>query len=411
MENKVLVIGAGPAGMMAAGAAAEAGADVTLLEKNKKVGRKLAITGKGRCNITNFCDTDDFIAHLTANPRFMYSAINRFSCYDAVAFFEQHGLPTKVERGNRVFPESDKALDVVDTLHRYLDGLGVTILQTEVKGLLIEDKAVKGVRLADRELYADAVIVACGGLSYQATGSTGDGYAFAKEAGHTITPLLPSLVPLTAEDEDVPEIQGLSLKNVTLSVQDNVSGKEVFRELGEMLFTHFGVSGPLVLSASAHMRQMSPGRYAAVIDMKPALDEETLDKRILRDFSEFANKDIINSLGKLLPKKLIPVVIRRAGIDPHTKCHTVTAEQRHALMDRIKRFTVQIRSFRPINEAIVTHGGVDVRDIDPRTMQSKLVSGLYFAGEVLDLDAYTGGFNLQIAYSTGRLAGESAAEK
>ena len=408
-EKKVLVIGAGPAGMMAAGAAAESGADVVLIEKNARVGRKLAITGKGRCNITNFCDNETFIAHLTANPRFMYSAINRFSCYDTVAFFEERGLKTKVERGNRVFPESDKALDVVDALYDYVTGLGVKIILKEAKGLVIEDCAVKGIRFDDEIMYADAVIIACGGMSYRATGSTGDGYTFAKAAGHTITPLLPSLVPLNASNDDIAALQGLSLKNIRLTVTDNAAEKEVYSEKGEMLFTHFGISGPLVLSASAHLRNMSPDRYTAVIDMKPALDDETLDKRLLRDLSEFANKDLINSLGKLLPKKLIPVVIQRSGIDPHTKCNVMTVQQRHLLIEQIKRFTMHIHSFRPINEAIVTHGGVDVKDVDPRTMQSKLVKGLYFAGEVLDLDAYTGGFNLQIAYSTGRLAGESAA--
>ena len=409
-KTKVLVIGAGPAGMMAAGAAAENGADVIIVEKNQRVGRKLAITGKGRCNITNFCDNETFIAHVTANPRFLYSAINRFSCYDTVAFFEDRGLATKVERGNRVFPVSDKAMDVVDTLYEYLTELGIQIVHQEVKGILIENGSVKGVRLQDRDLLADKVIVTCGGMSYRATGSTGDGYTFAKSAGHTITPLLPSLVPLTAEDEDIPELQGLSLKNVRLSVIDNTTDKEVYSDMGEMLFTHFGISGPLVLSASAHMRAMSPGRYTAYIDLKPALDEFTLDKRILRDFAEFANKDIINSLGKLLPKKLIPIIIDRAGIVPHTKCNTVTASQRQSLLSQIKHFSVKIHAFRPINEAIVTHGGVDVKDIDPRSMESKLISGLYFAGEVLDLDAYTGGFNLQIAYCTGRLAGESAAQ-
>lgn len=407
---KVLVIGAGPAGMMAAGAAAENGADVVIVEKNQRVGRKLAITGKGRCNITNFCDNETFIAHVTANPRFLYSAINRFSCYDTVAFFEDQGLATKVERGNRVFPVSDKAMDVVDTLYEYLTELGVQIVHQEVKGLLIVNGSVKGVRFQDRDLLADKVIVTCGGMSYRATGSTGDGYTFAKSAGHTITPLLPSLVPLTAEDEDIPELQGLSLKNVRLSVIDNTTDKEVYSDMGEMLFTHFGISGPLVLSASAHMRAMSPGRYTAYIDLKPALDDFTLDKRILRDFAEFANKDIINSLGKLLPKKLIPIIIDRAGIAPHTKCNTVTAFQRQSLLSQIKHFSVRIHAFRPINEAIVTHGGVDVKDIDPRSMESKLIDGLYFAGEVLDLDAYTGGFNLQIAYCTGRLAGESAAQ-
>ncbi|MBK6087774.1 NAD(P)/FAD-dependent oxidoreductase [Ruminococcus difficilis] len=407
---KVLVIGAGPAGMMAAGAAAENGADVVIVEKNQRVGRKLAITGKGRCNITNFCDNETFIAHVTANPRFLYSAVNRFSCYDTVAFFEDRGLATKVERGNRVFPVSDKALDVVDTLYEYLTELGVQFIHQEVKGLLIENGSVKGVRLQDRDLLADKVIVTCGGMSYRATGSTGDGYTFAKSAGHTITPLLPSLVPLTAEDEDISAMQGLSLKNVRLSVIDNTTDKEVYSDMGEMLFTHFGISGPLVLSASAHMRAMSPGRYTAYIDLKPALDDFTLDKRILRDFAEFANKDIINSLGKLLPKKLIPIIIDRAGIAQHTKCNTVTASQRQSLLSQIKHFSVKIHAFRPINEAIVTHGGVDVKDIDPRSMESKLISGLYFAGEVLDLDAYTGGFNLQIAYCTGRLAGESAAQ-
>ncbi|MBQ3331575.1 MAG: NAD(P)/FAD-dependent oxidoreductase [Ruminococcus sp.] len=411
-ENKTLVIiGAGPAGMMAAGAAAENGAHVTLIEKNTRVGRKLAITGKGRCNITNYCDNETFIAHLTSNPRFMYSAINRFSCYDTVAFFESRGLKTKVERGNRVFPASDKATDVVDTLYHYITERNVTVLQKEVKGLLIEDDAVKGIRFSDGVMYADAVIIACGGMSYRATGSTVDGYTFAKAAGHSITPLLPSLVPLNASDQDIAELQGLSLKNIRLTVIDQANEKEAYSEMGEMLFTHFGISGPLVLSASAQLRDISPGRYSAVIDMKPALDEEKLDKRILRDLSEFVNKDIINSLGKLLPKKLIPVIIHRAGIDPHTKCNALTARQRRSLAEQIKRFTVHVHSFRPINEAIVTHGGVDVKDVDPRTMQSKLVKGLYFAGEVLDLDAYTGGFNLQIAFSTGRLAGESAAKQ
>lgn len=411
MPAEVIVIGAGPAGMMAAGAAAENGARVALLEKNRQVGRKLSITGKGRCNITNFCDNDTFIAHVTANPRFLYSAINSFSCYDTVSFFEERGLATKVERGNRVFPVSDRAADVVDELYDYLTELGVDIYRSEVQGLLIENSAVKGVRLADREMYADAVIVCCGGLSYQATGSTGDGYRFAKAAGHTVTPLLPSLVPLCSDDADIPALQGLSLKNVRLTVTDNDSDKEIYSDFGEMLFTHFGISGPMVLSASAHMRAMSPHRYTVAIDLKPALDEPTLDRRLLRDLAEFSHKDMINALGGLLPKKLIPVVLQRAGIDPHTKCHALTAPQRAALLTVLKRFTVSIQSFRPLNEAIVTHGGVDVRDIDPRTMQSKLIKGLYFAGEVLDLDAYTGGFNLQIAYSTGRLAGAAAANQ
>ena len=274
----------------------------------------------------------------------------------------------------------------------------------------MRDSAVYGVCTDTGDFPADAVIVACGGMSYQATGSTGDGYRFAKLAGHTVTPLLPSLVPLNAADDDISDLQGLSLKNVRIRVADNNSGKEIYSEFGEMLFTHFGISGPIVLSASAHLRMMSPQRYTAYIDLKPALDRETLDKRLLRDFSELSNKDMINALGWLLPKKLIPVVLSRAGIDPHLKCNLLTAAQRHALLEVLKAFSVRLRSFRPINEAIVTHGGVSVDEVDPRTMQSKLVSGLYFAGEVLDLDAYTGGFNLQIAYSTGRLAGTSAAE-
>ena len=406
---EIVVIGAGPAGMMAAGAAAEAGAAVTLIEKNAKVGRKLAITGKGRCNLTNLCDNEAFIAHLTANPRFLYSAIHHFSCYDAVAFFEEHGLMTKVERGNRVFPASDKATDVVDTLYRYVNDCGVELMRGEVSGLIVQDGAVTGVKLGDRSLFADAVIVATGGLSYRATGSTGDGYRFAKATGHTVTPLLPSLIPLECDDADLPALQGLSLKNVAIKVIDHHSDEEIYSDFGEMLFTHFGVSGPIILSASAHMRATSPGRCTVHIDLKPALDEQTLDQRILRDLNAYANKDIVNAMPALLPKKLIPVVLSRAGIDEHTKCNALTAERRRALLRVLKDLTLHIHAFRPINEAIVTHGGVDVRDVDPRTMESRRVKHLYFAGEVLDLDAYTGGFNLQIAYATGRLAGSSAA--
>ncbi len=408
-KRRVIVIGAGPAGMMAAGAAAENGAEVIILEKNQKVGRKMMITGKGRCNITNFCDNDEFIRNLTSNARFLYSAIARFSCYDTVAFFEGLGLETKVERGSRVFPKSDKAADVVDTLYRYIRSLGVSVEQAEAKSLLIEDGALKGV-LTDRgEFLADSVIICCGGMSYKGTGSTGDGYRLAKSAGHTITPILPSLVPLTVNDGYCADMAGLSLRNIRMAVRDNISEKEIFSGFGEMLFTHFGISGPLTLSASAHMREMSPMRYTVSIDLKPALDEETLDKRILRDLSEFSNKDIINSLFALLPKSMIPVILKRADIDPHIKCNALTAEMRKRLLVLIKNYTMTVQSFRPIDEAIVTSGGVDVREVSPKTMESKLISGLYFAGEVLDVDAYTGGFNLQIAYCTGRLAGECAA--
>lgn len=409
--RKVIVIGAGPAGMMAAGAAAESGADVLLIEKNPKVGKKLRITGKGRCNITNHCDNDEFIRHLTVNARFMYSAVNRFSCYDAVAFFEDLGLATKVERGNRVFPVSDKASDVVDAFYRYITSAGVTIKTAEVKSLIIDNGRVTGVRLFEEDVTADCVIVACGGLSYKGTGSTGDGYTFAKAAGHTITPLLPSLVPLVSDDPVCEQLQGLALKNIRITVRDNNSGKEIYTDFGEMLLTHFGISGPVILSASAHMRSMSVGRYTVCIDLKPALDEETLDKRILRDFSKYSNKDISNSMFELLPKSLIPAALSKAQIDGHIKCNSITAAQRKSLLDVLKCFEIPIHGFRPIDEAIVTSGGVDVREVSPKTMESKLVFGLYFAGEVLDLDAYTGGFNLQIAYSTGRLAGESAASQ
>ena len=412
MNNRrtVAVIGAGAAGLMAAGRAAECGADVILFEKNARVGRKLAITGKGRCNVTNFCDNDTFIANLTANPRFMYSAINRFSCYDTVAFFEERGVPVKVERGNRVFPESDKAADIVEALHDYAMEHSVRLCHENVRDIITENGSVVSVKTESGEYPCDCVIVATGGMSYKATGSTGDGYTFARRLGHTVTAILPSLVPLVSDDEACRVLSGLSLRNVTLKIIDNNSDKEIYSELGELLFTHFGLSGPLVLSASAHMRAMSVGRYTALIDLKPALDTDTLDKRVLRDLKKYANKDIINALSELLPKSMIPVTLDRAGIDPHTKCNELSAESRHRFVDTLKNLSFSIHSFRPINEAIVTHGGVNVNEINPKTMESKLVHGLYFAGEVLDLDAYTGGFNLQIAFSTGRLAGESAAD-
>ena len=404
---KVLVIGAGPAGMMAAGAAAESGADVVLVEKNQKVGRKLAITGKGRCNITNFCDNETFIAHVTANPRFLYSAINRFSCYDTVAFFEDRGLATKVERANRVFPVSDKALDVVDTLYDYLYELGVKIIHQEVSGLLVDNGVIKGVRIHGKELYADRVIITCGGMSYRATGSTGDGYTFAKAAGHTITPLLPSLVPLVAEDEDVPALQGLSLKNVRLSVTDNHHNKEVYSDMGEMLFTHHGISGPLVLSASSLYVKCGASSGIAVVDLKPALTPEQLDERLLKDLNAAGKKQLKNSLDALLPKKLIPVILSLSGIDPETRAIDITKAQRQTLVTLLKNLTMTVKGTGGFEEAVITQGGVDVKEVRPDTMESKLVKGLYFAGEVLDLDAVTGGFNLQIAWSTGAAAGRN----
>lgn len=408
-SNKVVVIGGGPAGMMAAGVAAQNGASVILFEKNDKVGRKLLITGKGRCNITNYCDNDEFISNIVTNPRFLYSAINSFSTYDTVAFFEDLGVGTKVERGNRVFPVSDKAADVCDAMKHFVLSSGVRIINESVTALVLKDDTVVGVKTANTTYNADSVIVCTGGKSYPKTGSTGDGYTFAKSVGHTVSPLTPSLVPLVSDDLFCKELQGLSLRNVSVSVVDNNSNREIYSDFGELLFTHFGVSGPTVLSASAHMRDMSDSRYSIHIDLKPALDFATLDKRLLKDFAKFINKDICNSLFELMPKSLVPVILDKCGIDPHTKCNNITVSQREAIVSTLKDLTVPIKGFRPIDEAIVTCGGVSVTEIDPKTMRSKIVNSLYFAGEIIDVDAYTGGFNLQIAFSTGYLAGTNAA--
>ncbi len=404
-SKKVIVIGGGPAGMMAAGIAAQNGADVTLFEKHERVGRKLLITGKGRCNITNFCDNDEFISNVPTNPRFLYSAINAFSTYDTVAFFEDLGVRTKVERGNRVFPVSDKAQEVCDALHTFVLNNGVKIINTSVKALVKKDGIITGVKTADGVFPCDSVIVATGGKSYPRTGSTGDGYAFAKTVGHTVIPPKASLVPLVSDDEFCKKLQGLALKNVSVKVVDNNSNKEIYSDFGEMLFTHFGISGPTILSASAHMKDLTSNKYSVHIDLKPALDYETLDKRLLKDFSKYINKDICNSLSELMPKSLIPVILELCGIDERTKCNSITVSQRKAMIETLKNLTVNIKEFRPIDEAIITCGGVKVSEIDPKTMRSKIVPNLYFAGEVLDVDAYTGGFNLQIAFSSGYLAG------
>lgn len=410
MKNKVIVIGGGPAGMMAAGIAAQNGADVLLFEKNEKTGRKLLITGKGRCNITNFCDNDEFISNVPTNPRFMYSSINAFSTYDAVAFFEDLGVSTKVERGNRVFPVSDKAMDVCDAMRSFVLNNKAKIINENVNALVVEDGVVKGVKTQNNTYYCDSVIVATGGKSYPKTGSTGDGYTFAKSVGHTVSKPTPSLVPLVSDDEFCKELQGLALKNVAVKVVDETSKKEIYSDFGEMLFTHFGLSGPTILSASAHMRDMAPDRYTVHIDLKPALDRETLDKRLLKDFSKFINKDIANALFELMPKSFIPVLLDICKINPHTKCNSITVKQRELMIETLKNLTINIKSFRPIDEAIITCGGVNVNEIDPKTMRSKLVPNLYFAGEVIDVDAYTGGFNLQIAYSTGYLAGMNSSQ-
>ncbi len=405
-SKKVIVIGGGPAGMMAAGIAAQNGADVTLFEKNEKTGRKLLITGKGRCNITNFCDNNDFISNIPTNSRFMYSAINAFSTYDTVAFFEDLGVPTKVERGNRVFPVSDKAMDVCDAMRNFVLQNGAKIKSSQVKALLQKNGAVVGVKTDDdKSFFADSIVVATGGKSYPKTGSTGDGYIFAKSVGHSVSKPIPSLVPLVSDDDFCKELQGLSLKNVSIKVFDDISNKEIYSDFGEMLFTHFGLSGPTILSASAHMRDMSENKYSVHIDFKPALDRDTLDKRLLRDLNKFINKDISNSLFELLPKSFVPVLLKLCDIDPHTKCNSITVAQRRSIIDKMKDLRVSIKGFRPIDEAIITCGGVNVYEIDPKTMRSKIVPNLFFAGEVIDVDAYTGGFNLQIAFSTGYLAG------
>ncbi|MVB13001.1 hypothetical protein CAFE_37540 [Caprobacter fermentans] len=394
--------------MMAAGTAAQRGLRVCLLEKNQKPGRKIGITGKGRCNLTNHCSVPEFIASVPTNGRFLYGAASRFSPYDTMSFFENLGVPLKTERGNRVFPQSDKAADVVGALERFVKASGAQMINREAKQLLISDGRIQGVSLKDgSQISAQSVVVCCGGKSYPATGSTGDGYLFARQAGHTVTRLRPSLVPLVVQGTDCKEMMGLSLKNISISVKDLKSGKIIYEDFGELLFTHFGLSGPVILSASAHLRDMSPGRYRIAIDLKPALSPEKLDARLVREFRENQNRDFENSLSSLLPRAMIPVAVRRSGIEPHIKCNLITREIRHDFASLLKSFSFSIEAFRPIEEAVVTSGGVSVREVDPKTMQSKLIKGLYFAGEVLDVDAYTGGYNLQIAFSTGRLAGNS----
>ncbi len=409
MSKKVIVVGAGAAGLMASGIAAENGNEVLLIERNDKVGRKVMITGKGRCNVTNNCTMiNELIGAVPTNGRFLYGAFSRFMPIDTMEFFEDMGVPLKVERGNRVFPESDKAVDIVDALNAFSQDGGAKRIKGRVTELMISDGEVKGVRLEDgEELEADRVIVATGGASYPLTGSTGDGYELAKQAGHTIVDLKPSLVPLVCHEGFCSDLQGLSLRNIEITVFDTENYKEVYKDFGEMLFTHYGVSGPVILSASSHLKDLKPRRYEIHIDLKPAITYEQLDKRIQRDFLENSNKNFINALDALLPKKLVPVIVRLCGIKPATKVNQITKEERARLVNLLKDLKVTVMKFRPIEEAIVTSGGVSVKEIDPKTMESKLCKGLYFAGEVIDVDAYTGGFNLQIAFSTGRLAGES----
>lgn len=408
-SNKVVVIGGGAAGMMAAGTAAQHGADVTLLEPNGRLGKKLLITGKGRCNVTNDCAWQDVLQNVPVNPRFLYSALAGFSPADAKAFFESYGCALKTERGNRVFPVSDQSRSVLAALERFLQESGVRVLTRRAVQISAADGRVVGVKTDAGPIPADCVIVATGGMSYPATGSTGDGYRLAQALGHTIIEPDGSLVPLVEKGHDCAKMQGLALKNVAIRLV-NGKGKTVYEDFGELLFTHFGLSGPVILSASSHMQRGENG-YTVRIDLKPALDEKTLDARIVRDFSAAQNRDFENSLSALLPRSMIPVVIARSGIAPTQKVNSITKQQRRALLECIKCFQVPIACKAPVEDAIVTTGGVQVQQVNAKTMESKLVQGLYFAGEVLDVDAYTGGFNLQIAWATGHLAGCSAAEK
>lgn len=408
---KVAVIGAGAAGMLAAGHAGELGHSVDIFEKNNIVGKKIRITGKGRCNITNASDCEEHIENTPGNPYFMYSALYKFPPDKMIELVESLGVPTKVERGKRVFPVSDKAADVSEALKKYMKKNGVKLhLEKGVKDIITENNKIKGIVTDDgKELDFDAVIVATGGLSYPTTGSTGDGYKFAKKAGHSVSKLMPSLVPLKSDDWICPELMGLSLKNSAIVIK-NEKGKTIYKDFGEMLFTHFGVSGPMVLSASRHLLGRFNENITMYIDMKPALDMKALDNRLLRDFEKYINKDLRNALNDILPQKMIPVIIRLSGIDETKKIHDITKEERKRMEELIKGLPVHIMGTAGFDMAVVTSGGVNTDEIDPSTMESRKIKGLFFAGEVIDVDAYTGGFNLQIAFSTGYTAAEGLEE-
>ncbi len=404
--KKVVVIGAGAAGMMAAATAADRGLDVLLLEKQHRVGRKLLITGKGRCNITNACDIEELIENVPTNGKFLYSAFYTYTNDDVIDMFNNLGVSTRVERGKRVFPESDKARDVVDALERQLKNKKVKLeLNSEVNKIVTKNNKVEKVILSNRrEIKCDSVIIATGGVSYPLTGSTGDGYKFAKSVGHTVIDTKPSLIGIEVQEGFVKDLEKLSLRNVSITVL-NSKNKKVYDDFGEMEFTKYGLDGPIIKSASCRMKDTTKENYKIVIDLKPALDEEKLDKRVQKDFQKYTNKRFENSLNDLLPKKLIPIIIEKSEIPKDTVVHQISREQRKKLVNLLKNFTFTVKRYRPIDEAIVTSGGVKVSEINSSTMESKLVEGLFFAGEVIDVDAYTGGFNLQIAFSTGYLAG------
>lgn len=407
--SKVIVIGGGAAGMFAAIGAAEAGHEVTVLEQNEKLGKKIYITGKGRCNLTNACETREIFESIPRNGKFLYSAIYTYDNFRVIDFFETHGMATKTERGNRVFPVSDHASDVIGALQKSLQRLGVRVcLHTKAEEILTQGEAVSGVRTQKQIFAADAVILATGGISYPSTGSTGDGYRFARKLGHQVEELSPSLVPMMVKEEYCMQMQGLSLRNVAVKIKRDT--KILYEGFGEMLFTHFGVSGPLILSASSVVNdEIRGGELQMEVDLKPALTEEQLDARILRDFEENKNRQFKNAVQKLLPSKMISIVIQLSGISPEKKINEITKQERKRLLEVVKHFPMTLTGLRDFKEAIITRGGVNVKEVDPSTMESKIVKGLYFAGEVLDVDAYTGGFNLQIAWSTGYLAGSSIA--
>lgn len=411
---RVLVIGGGPAGMMAAITAAENGNEVTILEKMPSFGKKLLITGKGRCNITSSLYMSEFIKNTPGNGKFLYSAFQNYTNADIIEFLKKQGLEVKEERGNRIFPVTDKSIDVLNCFKKRIDELKIKYkLETRVEKILIKNNEVLGVRTNREIIQTDKIILATGGKSYPLTGSTGDGYKIARDLGHTIIPIKPALVPLEVyEKEECKKIQGLSLRNIAIKIIDTDRKKTIYEDFGEMVFTHFGISGPTILSGSAHLAKykdidylLKKGYIKITIDLKPALTEEQLDDRILRDFKEFKNKQFKNSLDKLLPQKMIPLIVELSGINPEKMVNEITKEERRHLVQLIKYFTITIKNFRPVEEAIITCGGISTKEINPKTMESKLIKGLYFAGEIIDVDAYTGGFNLQIAYSTGYTAG------